>query len=603
MRRDDEKKAITQETRSLYSRYEEDPLLAELFAETQKKRLKSKLGDTNTPLTELDFNRCLDLLPQQKNHDDLPNTTFDSVDIQHPGYHIVKLPINDPRAFILGKITHCCQSINGHAQQCVINGWTLPDCGFYVLLKQNNKNKKVNVFNTDGSINYDDYHIVGQTYAWLTIYGNLVFSAWVFLKQETKTLDKATLLKAYATKIVSDSQSHIYRVMIGRNTHIPSPNEFKKNSIEREVLLTDLPYQESVKQTEMACVDDDLWKNNITNAAEKLPLNAEKKKLLYDYAPPCIRYLDLLIACVDNPFLFERLKIALNEKTIQKQMMFLKQLTALYSTFPTAAIQTTFYFLNAIDKSLIKKAAIHFIDSNTVYLTRILILLEKEPLLPDEIIKMIHDALKKLYCEGYTDFLVFEMEQLPFFEMNTVINILKKLQEAGFKINADFYNYAHYNVRYFPSDFFLDQLSKMKCAGIELTSDVLAYSAKTCRSFFESIKLGDIEEGEITGIVVSQLMKRTEKNIALNPISSDDSSDDIIIGVLSDDDSEDVESESETPLVFTHSELERQSPLVFTSSKNNVDGIRLFPLPQKTALVNPPVETVGAMQKTGFIKF
>ena len=519
MRHDDKKEALIQKARLLYARYEECPLLAQLFVETLKKTQKSKLGGTNTPLTEADFNRCLDLLLQQKDHDDLPNAVIDSVDIQYPGYHIVKLPINDPRAFILGKITHCCQSINGHAQQCVIDGWTKPNSGFYVLLKENKKNKNAVVFNLDGSINYDDYHIVGQSYAWLSIFGNLVFSAWIFLKHETQTLEKAKLLKAYAEKIVSDPSSCVYRVMIGRNTHIPYPNEFKKDSVEKEKLHTGPAYCESTKQIEIACFDLNLFKLKIADAAEKLPLSLEEKKLLCAYAPSSIRYPDLLIACTGNSFLFEKLKMALDEIDVQKKIMLLRQLTVLYISFSIPIIQKTFYFL---DTAAVSKKCIKTIDSDSAYLAQTLILLENAPLLPTPIIKIIHDEFAN------------DSNELSFLAINNIVNFLKVLQEIGFDVNEHFYFYALKSLRYalfigafdrFESEeraiyspfiFFIRQLNQFVNAGFELTADILEYASKlNTRAVYPNIEFAELS----AHFAILKLKNLIENHIELNEIS------------------------------------------------------------------------------------
>jgi len=530
MRSDEKKYALTQEAKSLYVRYDEWPELAQLFAETQKKNPKSKLGSTNTPLTEADFNHCVDLLPQKKDHDDLPNITFDGANIQHPGYHIVKLPINDPRAFILGKITYCCQSINGYAQQCVIDGWTQPNSGFYVLLKANNKNKKSPVFKADGSINYDDYHIVGQTFAWASIYGNLVFYAWIFLKHETEKLNKTKLLEGYSEKIVAESNT-VYRVMMGRNPHIPSPNEFITNNIESEMLFTGRSHQESIKQIQIACTDIPSWKHKIETAVEKLPLhieNIEQKKLLFVYAPPCKRYVDLLNDCANNPFLFDRLKIALNDADTKKQIMLLKQLTALYISFPIPIIQKTFHFL---DKVAIAKKYIKTIDTDAVYLAQTLILLEKEPLLPAAIINIIHDELTK------------DSDELSILSINKIAHFLKALQKEGFEITEYLYQYALESLRYMPTAsfeihegyryekeertqylpfaFFIHQLNTLKNTGFELTPNILMYMSKlNIMAIYEFKAIHTIDEiQQKNDIDILKLKSLIDNNIEINQIS------------------------------------------------------------------------------------
>ena len=92
-----------------YERFNEAPELAQLC------RLYKK--------PESIFNQCLELLSQQKTSDTLPDVPINGGDVGHPGYHLLKLPVNDPRALLLGDITNCCQSIGSNSQQCVIDGW------------------------------------------------------------------------------------------------------------------------------------------------------------------------------------------------------------------------------------------------------------------------------------------------------------------------------------------------------------------------------------------------------------------------------------------------------------------------------------------------
>lgn len=57
------------------------------------------------------------------------------------GYHLTKLAIDDPRAYILGHIAKDCQSIGGNSEKCVIDGITRENNGFYVFLKNKSSAK------------------------------------------------------------------------------------------------------------------------------------------------------------------------------------------------------------------------------------------------------------------------------------------------------------------------------------------------------------------------------------------------------------------------------------------------------------------------------
>ncbi|WP_341791636.1 hypothetical protein [Rickettsia endosymbiont of Gonocerus acuteangulatus] len=141
--------AIFLQTQLTYAKADEYPELTELA-------LKYKLS-------EEDFNQCLEIEKQKKNSDNLPNITIHGKDLDCKldsstslnGYHLVKLPINDPRAYILGHIVKDCQSIGRHSERCVIDGITRENNGFYVLLKSKNSAKpNAEIFTSDGKIDY-----------------------------------------------------------------------------------------------------------------------------------------------------------------------------------------------------------------------------------------------------------------------------------------------------------------------------------------------------------------------------------------------------------------------------------------------------------------
>jgi len=175
-------------------------------------------------LDEAIFERCLELKKQQKTFDNLPNIVIDG----KSGYYFVKLPPNDPRAFILGYITNCCQSIGRDSEQCVIDGISRANNGFYVLLKENKKHRKSKnknpPINTDGSINYKNYKIVGQGYGWLSEDDNFTFDSWENLHKADDPVI-TDFLKLFGKEITQKYPS-ILRVTIGINRKTPA--EFRK---------------------------------------------------------------------------------------------------------------------------------------------------------------------------------------------------------------------------------------------------------------------------------------------------------------------------------------------------------------------------------------
>ena len=167
-------------------------------------------------VSEKDFNKCLMIKPKQK--DQLPEVMVDGTSLGHPGYCLVKLPIDDPHAYILGHITNCCQSIGGDSERCVIDGITREHNGFYVLLKANAKTPERAVI--EGKINYASHEILGQGYAWLSELDNLTFDSWENLTPSTDDQVIVDLLGAFAQACFKEKPS-IGRITIGMGGKTP----------------------------------------------------------------------------------------------------------------------------------------------------------------------------------------------------------------------------------------------------------------------------------------------------------------------------------------------------------------------------------------------
>lgn len=162
--------------------FKEDKMLAMLFIK------ENKSADQ--------FKFALHIKALRKKTDNLPNVIINcnetSIDrrLHHPGYYLVKLPIDDDNALLLGDITKCCQRIGGHAEQCVIDGITQANNGFYVFLKAVDT-KSINTPPLiEGKINYNHYKIVAQYYAWKSAGGNLVIDSLESLKDEKEKSDR-----------------------------------------------------------------------------------------------------------------------------------------------------------------------------------------------------------------------------------------------------------------------------------------------------------------------------------------------------------------------------------------------------------------------------
>ena len=203
---------------------------------------------------EENFNKCLEIKPKQS--DNLPQVTVDGNTVGQRGYHLVKLPVDDPRAGILGKITNCCQSIGGHSEKCVIDGITRENNGFYVLLRAKSGRPKgatpPSPTRDDGRINYDNFEIVGQGYAWLSELNNLTLDSW---ENRTPSTDDAVIqamLPEFAKQCFAQKPD-IGRVTIGTGGKTP---EVYKNAADKtahpELMAEGYHYGDSSVQVAIA---------------------------------------------------------------------------------------------------------------------------------------------------------------------------------------------------------------------------------------------------------------------------------------------------------------------------------------------------------------
>jgi ankyrin repeat protein len=113
-----------------YSREQENPELAVLFARYQ--------------IPEVAFNRVLDnYVPKQE--DLMPALHVEGHNFQEPRYYLTKLDKHDKRGFVLGAMTHCCQSMGFAGEVCAWYGMTSTYSGFYAIFKRD-KDKGIHRF-------------------------------------------------------------------------------------------------------------------------------------------------------------------------------------------------------------------------------------------------------------------------------------------------------------------------------------------------------------------------------------------------------------------------------------------------------------------------
>jgi|GEM_PF-4113566 len=203
-----------------YARGDEDPEFAALCHASK--------------VDEKTFNKCLDYMREipgwpKKNEDNLPDIEVHG-EGDAAGYRIVKLPINDKRALILGKITDCCQSIDGHSELCVKDGVSLTDNGFYVILKEDKKG------NTK---------IIGQSYAWRSKSGSLCLDSVECLKDSISNDALKALLTGFSQQILSDDPD-MKMITIGRGGK--TPKDVFADAFSPEVMSQGMLYGDALSQ-------------------------------------------------------------------------------------------------------------------------------------------------------------------------------------------------------------------------------------------------------------------------------------------------------------------------------------------------------------------
>lgn len=226
-------------------------------------------------ISEEVFNRCLEIDSKRKTKDVLPDVIIDGSSIGHPKYYLVKLPVDDPRAFILGKLTNCCQSIGEDSEQCVIDGITRETSAFYVLLKRSSKTNNP-PFTPHKKINYDDFEIVGQGYAWHSKQGNITIDSWENLRPENDDPIAASMLAALG-KAITESDKEIIRVTIGRGGKTPKKLR-KQPATSPDKIAQGFQYGDSESQS--------LLYFNENNMKEKLQILLDKADGI-DYPIAC----------------------------------------------------------------------------------------------------------------------------------------------------------------------------------------------------------------------------------------------------------------------------------------------------------------------------
>ncbi|NDH08298.1 MAG: hypothetical protein EBY16_01540 [Gammaproteobacteria bacterium] len=192
------------------------------------------------------FDESLDYISSgwpKKDRDDIPEVTI-QIKCDGKVYIWTKLSASDKRSLILGKITSCCQSIGDHSAQCVKDAVSLPKNGLYVLLRSAN-GVRGDFKKADGSINDEDYDIIGQSYVWKSKLGNLCLDSVECLRDTIKADNLKDILGLFSQQILEVDTS-IKRVTLGTGGKTPK-KIFEETKIP-EMISQGLFYGDAEKQ-------------------------------------------------------------------------------------------------------------------------------------------------------------------------------------------------------------------------------------------------------------------------------------------------------------------------------------------------------------------
>jgi ankyrin repeat protein len=245
-------------------------------------------------IPEQAFERALEQY-KEKTTDDLPDVRIEGSLFNQPRYYLKKLSPTDLRGFVLGAITHCCQSIGSQGESCAMHGMTSKYGGFYVVFKQLEEKeqrklaellekartskaaysfltklkerdqrsayrKKLETIQDEHQlINTDDAlpflckdleeklegEIVAQAWVWLSKQDNLVLDSWEVIRPEENRVCEA-VLRQLAIDVIKNYPA-INKVLIGKNGQTPQDLPFK--SVEKPEEPKDYySYRDSAEQ-------------------------------------------------------------------------------------------------------------------------------------------------------------------------------------------------------------------------------------------------------------------------------------------------------------------------------------------------------------------
>jgi hypothetical protein len=140
----------------------------------------------------------------KKRFDYLPNISLSLDNLGYPDILFEKVPNDDPNAFILGKQTACCQSIDGHSRSCVLHGFQSIFGGFYRLKDKRGK-------------------VIAQSWAGVTQDGEICFDSIEHAHDSELIMP---CYEALANKLL-EANPLITRVVFGSGGNTPTTDKYR----------------------------------------------------------------------------------------------------------------------------------------------------------------------------------------------------------------------------------------------------------------------------------------------------------------------------------------------------------------------------------------
>ncbi len=154
--------------------------------------------------------------------------------------------------YVLGFVVDNCMHLEGDSRQCVIDSMKKSNNGVYVLLKdkfsgQSHEDLDEIAQDPKKAIDYSEYEIVGEGYAWLSVSGSLVFDSWNNYKRDVYDQVIVPMLEEFADKVFEQGRIHL--VSVGTSHDCSTPKVYRAD--DREIFAVVMKEGENYGEANM----------------------------------------------------------------------------------------------------------------------------------------------------------------------------------------------------------------------------------------------------------------------------------------------------------------------------------------------------------------